>query len=270
MLAPLRSPQRPDELARFPATLAEPDLTPGNSKLGLIWNWSLPAIITCPGRSNLCEDLCYASRSFYHTPSVRDKLFSNLAYANSPLFAEWMISRLRELEASLVRVHVAGDFFNSLYAGAWVRVFRALPKTKFYYYTRSWRNPEIRASLEQSSRRNVRAWYSCDAETGRPSRPRKGVRLAYMLTGSEEAPAFDADLVFRDKSWRPGERVKRVGGRLVCPAEQAPLSGATCDKCRICFDDSRAGLAEVRPTERAPVAPRRTALPLVNALTRAA
>jgi hypothetical protein len=233
---------------QLPPTLVEPDLGPGNSKLGSIWNWSIPASFTCPGRSTLCEQLCYADNSFYYTSDVRNKLFSNLSIARLPVFADWMLTRIRVHRARLVRIHVAGDFFSADYIRAWGRVFLGCPSTRFYYYTRSWRVPALREALEANRFSNVRVWYSCDRETGKPDGLRRkasaGIRLAYMLTENEVKPAFRADLIFRDKSWQKGTRVKRIAGRLVCPAEQFIAQSATCERCRICYDDARAALLD--------------------------
>jgi hypothetical protein len=57
-------------------------LTLGNTKLGpgLIWSFSLPAIDTCPGKSELCggeHGACYATKGRYLTPSVRDAYARN-------------------------------------------------------------------------------------------------------------------------------------------------------------------------------------------------
>lgn len=245
----------------MPATLLPPDISPGNNKLGALYNWSIPAILSCPGKSTLCEDLCYASRSFYYTSSVRDKLFSNWAMARSALFARWMIEKIRRYKVRVLRVHVAGDFFSADYATAWGEVFAACPQTRFFYYTRSWRDPAIRMAMEAAARPNVRVWYSTDAETGKPAGlGRSRIRLAYMLTQGEERPAFDVDLVFRDESYRSGQRIKRVAGRLVCPAEQHENQHARCDTCRICFDDERAHLLQRTAFESRPGG--RTALPV--------
>lgn len=250
------------EKLQLPATLVTPDLSPGNNKLGAIANWSIPAMLSCPGKSTLCEELCYADRGYYYTSSVRDKLYANWAVARSSVFVPWMIRCIQHYDARVVRVHVAGDFFSADYATAWGEIFSACPDVRFYYYTRSWRVPSVRLALEAARQPNVRVWYSCDAETGKPvGLGRSPIRLAYMMTAGEDRPAFDVDLVFRDQSYRPGERLKRIAGRRVCPAEQHESQHARCDSCRICYDDERQHLLR-RTQDTTPA--RRTALPVLR------
>jgi hypothetical protein len=40
-------------------------------------------------------------------------------------------------DAGIIRIHVAGDFFNSLYFNAWLKVAKDNPNTLFYAYTKS-------------------------------------------------------------------------------------------------------------------------------------
>jgi hypothetical protein len=50
-------------------------LARGNSKLGsAIHHFDLPAVRTCPGRSSVCEAVCYATRNRFRTDPVRERL----------------------------------------------------------------------------------------------------------------------------------------------------------------------------------------------------
>ena len=54
-------------------------LTRGNGKLGEpIHAWSIPAIDTCPGRTRLCEPVCYATAGRFRAHRVQDQLQANL------------------------------------------------------------------------------------------------------------------------------------------------------------------------------------------------
>ena len=48
-----------------------------------------------------------------------------------------MIESALPKDAGIVRVHVAGDFFNSIYFQAWLKVIIRSPETLFYAYTKA-------------------------------------------------------------------------------------------------------------------------------------
>jgi hypothetical protein len=53
-------------------------LTRGNGKLGEgIHTWSLPAVETCPGRSDLCSRVCYARSGRFRTRTMQARLASS-------------------------------------------------------------------------------------------------------------------------------------------------------------------------------------------------
>lgn len=217
----------------------------GNSKLGKIWQWSIPAIDSCPGSSQLCRNECYACKGFYNYPSVEDSLQANFRLAKSMAFVPTISRFIAKRSPDTVRIHVSGDFYSEGYLKKWSRVVRNNPGTLFYAYTRSWRSrsgdtsPWLGRLLEFASEPNVRLWFSCDSETGAPPRSRK-VRRAYMATSDYDSPSFLVDLVFRTNTGTELKRDPRTSV-LVCPVEQG-LSGShdlQCSSCRLCFDDSR-------------------------------
>jgi hypothetical protein len=221
------------------------DIQHGNTKLGkkdILWVWDLPAVTTCPGRSKLCEDLCYANSGFFRMPGTTMGLARNLRYSHGADFEDWLVSVLQKRAVQVLRVHGSGDFYSQAYAISCWRVFRRLPHTAFYFYTRSWRDREILPVLAgMALEPNVEAWFSTDKETGPPECALPRVKIAYMLTAGETAPAFPVDLVFRDEDHLPGQRVKRAGGALVCPYEQGPGLNVTCARCKICFREALRG-----------------------------
>jgi hypothetical protein len=217
-------------------------LTQGNDKLGasLIWAFSIPAVSTCPGKSKLCEKLCYATKRRFKMPQVQTAYARNLHATKEEWFTQDITSEIRLNGISVVRIHVSGDFYSSAYVNKWIAIAKRSPKTTFFTFTRSWHDPKLLARIRAlAALPNVHMWYSEDFETGpAPSDP--GIRRAYML----EHDAYERyvppgiDLVFRVAPSRPA---KRMQGKLVCPYEQKIERKVklTCDRCRICFTNPK-------------------------------
>jgi hypothetical protein len=212
-------------------------LTRGNTKLGeSIHAWSIPAVDTCPGRTRLCESVCYATAGRFRTYRVQELLQENLDASLQKDFESRLVKEIIRRGVSVLRVHVSGDFYDPSYAMKWVRVARRSKRTKLYAYTRCWRLEEYREVLsEMASLRNFHLWFSVDRESGLPETTPPRVRLAFLQTEEADDPG-DVDLVFRTPALR-STRVRRIGLSLVCPTEQgASESGdRSCTSCRRCF-----------------------------------
>ena len=221
--------------------LRDPDdmsIKPGNTKLGLnVHHWSLPADreSVCVGASSLCHKFCYARKGHYNRSSVKKFLANNLVESMRSDFVTWIGWQLRTMFVIVLRVHASGDFYSAEYVDKWVDIAKRNPKVLFFAYTRSWREAELRPSLERlASLSNFRLWLSCDMETGEPVRM-PFTRVAYMAVSDADQPHYEVDLVFRDR-----RRVVRkwIGGALVCPAENG-VTKTTCSQCRICFREEQ-------------------------------
>lgn len=209
-------------------------LTRGNGKLGEgIHAWSLPAIDTCPGRSDLCFRACYARSGRFRTRAMRSRLAANLAASQADDFVPRIIAEIHRRGVHILRIHVSGDFYDAEYAHKWAGIARRCPRTTLYAYTRSWRVPAIAPALAELARlRNVRLWFSGDAETGPPPTLPPRARVAYLQTDRHEQPA--GDLVFRVRPLRSQPTARRLL-TVVCPTEVSPRrSGVTCTSCRLC------------------------------------
>jgi hypothetical protein len=223
---------------------ANPDAKIGdpiNRKLGFgIHTWSLPARDTCPGRSHLCSDRCYAGRGHFVRPAVAALYRRNLEFSQTDEFTEWMISGLKYHAVRVMRIHVAGDFYDAEYVAKWNDIVARSKRTLFFLYTRSWRDDSMLLPLLQLGRQpNASVWFSIDRETG-PAPLHRGIRQAYMAvndTDAASAPDY-CDLVFRD---RPAGPLKSVNGVLVCPAENGVAGKLhhTCTSCGVCYDKKR-------------------------------
>lgn len=220
-------------------------LTPGDRKLGgrRIWGFGLPSGTpdACPGLSAVCRTHCYAAAVERYRPAAAAAYRRNLARSRRRDFAVRLRAFLIAHAVAVVRVHTGGDFYGRRYARQWLRVMRRSPRVTFYFYTRSWRVPAVRAVIERmAALPNCAAWYSCDRDTGVPAAVPAGVRLAWLATADDDVPPAGADLVFRIRRLR--HRPAAPGGSLVCPGEDGVTRTrrVTCDRCGVCWHPARA------------------------------
>ena len=213
-------------------------ITRGNTKLGpAFWSFSIPAVATCPGATDLCRAGCYAQTGRFLLPNVRDAAARNLKATRRADFPRVMAGLIRDNCVGLLRGHVSGDFYSESYLDKWTRIASGCRSTVFLFYTRSWRVPALRPALATfAALPNVRLWLSADADTGEPPPLAGAWGVAYMALSDADAPAYPVDLVFRDRPRTPMKFTP--AGDFVCPYEQAvrgrtPL---TCSRCRYCTD----------------------------------
>ena len=241
-------------------------ISPGNAKTGDEWSFDIPAIETCPGRSELCASKCYAAQLMRVYKNVDAKYQRNLSLARSFDFVTYMVDTIPANVS--FRIHVSGDFYSVQYIQDWIDIATNRPDVEFYAYTRSWRqgasfNKQI---IALNSLTNVNVNLSCDTETGKPNflaAPR--FRWAYLTheKGYDDAPNWlrRGDIVFRSASAGHKKRrknavkrgddpnvvaplVNRIGEAPVCPFERGrDVDNFSCSKCRICIDKPR--VAEV-------------------------
>lgn len=212
-------------------------LSLGNQKLGeSIHVWSIPATDeVCVGATEKCRSACYAKQSRFLLSQVKERLEWNLAQARLDSFVPRMVKEVKRRGCLVIRVHTSGDFLSKEYAEKWLQVMRQCPKPRYYWYSRSWRRPEIASVLEQmAALKCCKAWYSVDSETGLPEHIPPGVRLAYLQTAKDEEPEL-ADLTFRVRRLR---KESRIGLPTVCPSEtpKGRAADVTCGGCRKCFE----------------------------------
>jgi len=182
-----------------------------------------------------CSGPCYSAFLESLRPSLRDRYQRNLELSQRRDFARLVRAFLILRNVRVARIHTGGDFYAAAYARKWLTVMRRAPTVRFYFYTRSWRVPAILKVLEEMAvLSNVRAWFSCDHDTGVPARVPVGVRLAWLMTAPDDRPPH-ADLVFRTRPLRRTVQ-KRVGLALVCPTENGATGHRTdCERCRVCW-----------------------------------
>lgn len=150
----------------------------GNRKTGDVLSFSLPSKETCPGKSVWCEGKCYSYRYERIRPTCRAAYSDNLVMARNPeQFAETMIGVLPRI-LRCFRIHVGGDFWSVEYVEAWKKICASFPQTRFWAYTRSWRDPELKAALESlRDLPNTQIFASVDPSM---TPPPKGWRTAFL------------------------------------------------------------------------------------------
>ena len=216
-------------------------LIPGNSKLGYgIWHFSIPAVITCVGKSVDCAKLCYATKGFFRYGNVKISLNSRNVARLQPDFVSNIVREIRTKNISDLRIHVSGDFDDRKYVIKWQQIVARCPRTSFTFYTRSWRAKELLPSiLKLSKMPNVVPWFSCDRGTGEPPF-HEHIGRAYMAVDDGDHPNYPVDLTFRVV--RKTKMTRAKDGSLVCPIERGVAVNhdkLSCSTCRLCYDSNK-------------------------------
>lgn len=211
-------------------------LVQSNQKLGgSAFHFDLPPVRTCPGRSSLCESVCYARSGRFVFPQVQARLAWNLRQSLRDDFVDRMVRELYRKGVLLMRWHVAGDIGTPAYARKIQAIAERSPQVTMWTYTRSWRVEALAPILwEVAALPNFHLWLSADDETGYPSCVPERVRVAWMQT--DESPET-ADLVFATREVR--RTFRRVNLDLLCSAEtpEGRQAGTTCSSCQFCWRD---------------------------------
>lgn len=212
---------------------------PKNHKLGNIWNMSIPAVETCGGLSAACagpDGKCYVLKIYKRRPTVlKSHQNTYVAVLEALDNGDSFELPTKIHDGDVMRLHVAGDFFDPSYAYAWIKLMTENPNIQFFAYTRSWRMPEMRECLQElANLPNMTLLLSCDRDTGYPDPTIwDGYRTAFMMVDDNDSHLVQPDthVVFRDNRYAV---VKRVNGNLVCPTENG-VTKTTCEKCKWCF-----------------------------------
>jgi len=228
---------------------------PKNSKLGLIWNMSLPAVETCGGMTESCageDGKCYVLKLYKRWPTVLASHKNTYASILQALeYGEDLELPRNVKNGDTYRIHVAGDFFAPVYAYAWITLITNNPNVNFFAYTRSWRMTDMEESLKElASLPNMELLLSVDKDTGYPDETKwAGFRTAFMMVNDGDAELVEPNthIVFRDNRHKV---LKQVNNNLVCPVENgASKIHTTCDKCQWCFKKNPNKTALAKPSK---------------------
>lgn len=198
----------------------------GNAKLGRVPNFSIPPITTCPGASEFCKKICYATK---FRPSVYSYYEKNLELSRLDDF----VQRVGKINSSLFRIHVSGDFYSADYVRKWNAIVQNNPQTHFWAYTRCWRIPDIWEELKRlATLPNFTLLLSCDKETGIPP---QGYYWAYLSKDDNDVAPPETRVIFRLRKDRSKPMAKDINGNVVCPVENGYPTNIKCEKCKWCF-----------------------------------
>jgi hypothetical protein len=129
----------------------------GNSKLGKsIYTFSLPSGYTCPFAKDCLAKVnrltgkltdgpytqfrCFSASQEALFPSVRKSRWDNFEKVKNAIKNNTLVDLILNSipkKATIIRVHVAGDYYNQAYFNAWMEVAKRLPSVTFYAYTKS-------------------------------------------------------------------------------------------------------------------------------------
>ncbi len=188
----------------------------GNAKLDKkIYTFSLPAGHSCPF-ALICKTKadpitgkitdgpntkfrCFAASAEALYPAVRKARWHNfnlLREAKSFENMAALIDQSLHKNASIVRIHVAGDFFNDQYFRAWVHVAQQRPEVIFYAYTTSltyWVNNIL--TIPDNFKLNASEGGKLDAQI-----LEHGLKFAKVVYSPEEAEALGLAIDHTDEA----------------------------------------------------------------------
>lgn len=114
-------------------------ISKGNLKLGTLPSFSLPVIVTCPGKTPFCDHYCYGLKGQFTAVSIKEKNDKRLDASLEDDFADIIVGEIRKAIAPAFRLHVIGDFYTRDYVEKWIEIAERLPTIIFFGSTRSWR-----------------------------------------------------------------------------------------------------------------------------------
>jgi hypothetical protein len=157
-----------------------------NSKTG--WAFSLSRRKSCVNSTKICRRLCYGNGIRYCSDTQKQKRLRNfntceflLANGGPELLAEnlialvdqarpadWLTAQISGEPTSVpfsLRLNDIGDHYSTHYARAWLLTVQQRPQCKFWYYTRSFFEPQLLEVLsELASQTNCQGFLSLDSE----------------------------------------------------------------------------------------------------------
>jgi hypothetical protein len=115
----------------------------GNIKLGKnILTFSLPALKTCIGSTELCRSICYANKGYLRNWKVESSYQRNYEESLRDDFVDLVVNAIREKlkkrDFQYFRIHVSGDFYSQEYLEKWKAIIKEFPNMNFSTWTKSW------------------------------------------------------------------------------------------------------------------------------------
>ena len=221
-----------------------------NSKVGPAF--SLSRSSSCINKTALCERVCYGNGIRYRSVGQTEKRMRNyktaeflIQHGGSKLLAEnlvavvdqarpidYLAAMITKTETAIpwtLRIHDVGDFYSVNYVNAWVLTAKQRPNCRFWFYTRSFVEPELFEALSEfAALDNVSGFLSLDSDNYdlgvlRFAQSRPGTwRIALLQEERSSKTDKCADKI-ASQAGRNDVIVfpKHHGGRHVAPTERA-------------------------------------------------
>lgn len=214
--------------------------------------FGLPAIETCPGRTEYCEQDCYALQTEFRRATY-EKLQRNHEALLATQSIEEMADLLRAMMLDYVgradklgvppnkrnfRIHWDGDFFSTDYAKAWRQVIQENPEVQFWAYTRSFQ-PSINVIPVLDGLENLDLFMSVDHQNvdraAEVLAENTDVKVAYLVDYFEDVDALRARLGRQHSHRRfacPENIIQSDGERKL---DLISDKGGACSLCTYCI-----------------------------------
>lgn len=153
------------------------------------WAFSLPRNKSCFNATPICKKLCYGNGVRYQSlgqKAKRERNFRTVQFllneGGSELLAQnlgsiveaarprdWLTAKITGTQCAIpwtLRIHDIGDFFHSVdYVEAWFLTVQKYTDCKFWFYTRSFSDPDLFDSLTRlAALPNCQGWLSIDSD----------------------------------------------------------------------------------------------------------
>lgn len=210
--------------------------------------FGLPAHLSCPGKTSVCENNCYAfklERAYTNVQKLLKHNYETLIAPNADmlkLLSDMItvyknehnrVERLRQANYDKIfRIHWDGDFFSEQYAQAWRNVILFNDDVQFWAHTRSFTDAcnvvPILAGIP-----NLALYLSIDTDNveqaGKIIREYPTVNVAYLDETFEQAL-----LGFGDTFGRKAPKCPEQTGRY--PLVDNETEQGACAKCMLCVN----------------------------------
>ena len=186
-------------------------VTRGNAKLGPdVYLTNLPAVSGCDWRTFLCSLGCYANRGRSRPLQSRYGRNLEILQTDPRGYERTLVREISELRPRVFRFHVSGELQSVRHARMVLRIVRRFPETRFFLYTRSWKDSRILEELRRvDSEPNAFVWFSTDASETVP------------------LPSGRIARIFAD------EESLRSAGYAYCPEQSGRRE--SCSDCQLCW-----------------------------------
>jgi hypothetical protein len=118
-------------------------------------NFGIPALKTEEGKTTCpyagsCAKYCYATKGAYLWSNVKPAYRKRYEATLREDFEALISAEIRKAKVDVLRIHDAGDFYNSTYLQKWIRICEMNPSVRFYTYTKSvplWKRQKVPNNL---------------------------------------------------------------------------------------------------------------------------